>query len=174
MVKMVIMNTTVYFALFFIAAIVFFAIVISWVNRLSRNKETEKLVATFDDFVIKSNLTIDKKQKANGNIIGIDRLNFKVVFFDSKKRIFHLIDLSEISVCLLIKERNEMSGHISRIYLQCLFKSKNISPLNLPFYNAERDSVYRMLRLAKKASYWESSINIYRKAAVLAEKINEE
>ena len=88
MVKMVIMNTTVYFALFFIAAIVFFAIVISWVNRSSRNKETEKLVATFDDFVIKSNLTIDKKQKANGNIIGIDRLNFKVVFFDVKKEYF--------------------------------------------------------------------------------------
>lgn len=168
------MNATVYFALFIIAAIVLFAIFISWSNRKTRKKETQKLIAEFDDFVIKSNLTIDKKQKANGNMLGIDRLDYKVVFFDSKKRIFHLIDLAEVSVCRLIKERNKISGHISKIYLQCVFKNKNVPPLNLPFYDAEYDSVYRMLRLSKKASYWESSINIYRKAAVLAGKISEE
>lgn len=166
------MNPTIYFALFIIGAIAFFGIIISWANRRNRTKEIRKLIAQFDDFVIKNNLTIDKKQKANGNMIGIDRFNFMIVFLDSKKEIFQLIDLSELCACRLIKERNEMNGHISKIYLQCVYKNKNTQALNLPFYDAEQDSVYRMLRLAKKASYWESSINIYRKAAVLSEKIS--
>lgn len=168
------MNATVYFALFIVAAIVLFGIIISWVNRRNRKKETQKVIAQFDDFVLKNNLTIDKKQKANGNMIGIDRFNFMVVFLDRKTGIFHLIDLAELSACRLIKERNQMNGHISKMYLQCVYKDKNIPPVNLPFYNAEHDSVYRMLRLSKKASYWESSINIYRKAAALSEKISEE
>lgn len=166
------MNATVYFAGFIIGAIVLFGMFISWNNRLKIKREKNRLFKHFEDFVIKTNLTIDKKQKANGNIIGIDRFNYKVVFFDSKEKIFHLIDLAELQACRIVKERNEMNGYISKIYLQCIFINKNDPPLNLPFYDAEYDNVYRMLRLAKKASYWESSINIYRKAAILSEKIS--
>lgn len=165
------MDATIYFAIFIVGAFVLFGMFISWNNRLKIKNVQKKLFKEFEDFVIKTNLTIDKKQKANGNIIGIYRFNYKVVFFDSKERIFHLIDLTELQACRFIKERNRLNGHISKIYLQCVFSNKNTPPLVLPFYDAEHDSVYRMLRLAKKASYWESSINIYRKAAVLSEKI---
>jgi len=165
------MNPTVYFAIFIISAFVLFGMFISWNNRLKIKNVQKRLFKEFEDFVIKTNLTIDKKQKANGNIIGIDRFNYTVVFFDSKERIFHLIDLTELQSCRFIKEINKLNGHISKIYLQCIFLNKNAPPLVLPFYDGEHDSVYRMLRLAKKASYWESSINIYRKAAILSEKI---
>ena len=164
------MNPTVYFAIFIIIAFVLLGMFISWNNRLKIKNEKKKLFKEFEDFVIKTNLTIDKKQKVNGNIIGIDRFNYKVVFFDNKERIFHLIDLTELHACRFFRERNKLNGHISKIYLKCIFLNKNAPPLFLPFYDAEHDSVYRMLRLAKKAAYWKSSINIYRKAAVLSEK----
>lgn len=165
------MDATIYFAVGIIAAIVLLAAFLSWSSRRQRKKLKKHLYRIFDNFVISNNLTIEKKQKANCNVIGIDRINYKLVFYDGTINLFHLIDLSEISSCRMVREKNEESGHISRIYLQCISKDHDVPPVNLPFYDSREDNVYRMLRLAKKAAYWQSSINIYRKAAVLAEKI---
>lgn len=163
------MNATLFVALFIIIAVVLFGMVLTWSNRNKKKKERRKLIAAFDDFVIKNNLTIDKKQAINKNMIGIDRLNLKLVFFDNSKsfQVFHLISLEDLSACHLIKQKNPTSGHISKIFLQCVFKN-NSDEIVLPFYDEMTDQLFKMMRLSKKATYWQKCINIFREAAVLS------
>lgn len=164
------MDSAVYIALLIIVALVTFAIVISLVNRNKKNKEDNTLDKEFEYFAIKNNLTIDKKQKLNKNMIGIDRLNLKVIFLDKSaaKKQFHLIDLKALSACLLIKQKNSSTGHISKILLRCIFLQKNKAPVELLFYDEMKDDIFKMMRLSKKALYWVKSINIFRESARLS------
>lgn len=165
------MNSTEYIALIIIVVLVTFAIVISRINRIRKKKEKRQLNAAFDHFAIKNNLAIDKKQTLNKNMIGIDRLNMRLVFLDqnSTPGEFHLIELNDLSACHLIKQKNSSTGHISRILLKCIFIQKNKPPIELPFYDEMKDDIYKMMRLSKKALYWVKSINIFRESARLSE-----
>lgn len=102
--------------------------------------------------------------------IGIDRLNHKLVFLNNSDGVskFYLINLSDLSDCRLIKQKNKSNGHISNIFLQCFFKQKDIAGIFLPFYNEMNDDLYKLMRLSRKAHYWWKSINIFREAAELA------
>jgi hypothetical protein len=162
------MNSTLSVALFIIIAVVLFGMMLTWRNSNNKKKERKKLIAGFDHFVIKNNLTVDKKQAVNKNMIGIDRLNLKLVFLDNSKgfQVFHLINLEDLSACYLIKQKNASSGHISKIFLQCIFKN-NSPEIVLPFYDEMTDQLFKMLRLSKKAIYWQKCISIFRQAAEL-------
>ncbi|MEO8961212.1 MAG: hypothetical protein ABI325_04980 [Ginsengibacter sp.] len=165
------MDSTVYIAIFIILILVVFGMVLSWSNHHKKGKEGKKLLDEFDNFVMSHNLAIDKKQTLNKNMIGIDRLNLKLVFLDkSKKSLFHLIDLEEIKTCRLIRSKNNSNGHIKEISLHCIFKQKDKPVLVLPFYNAMKDDLFKMMRLSKKAAYWEKSINIFKETAELSLK----
>lgn len=161
------MNATYYTALFIIAALVLFIAFVSWFTRYQRKERKRKLFAGFDDFVIKNNLTIDKKEIVNNNMIGLDRLNMKLVFIDNSQGLQknYLINLKSLSNCRLIKKRNSDSGYISNISLQCIFKQKDKPDIILPFYDELRDNVYKMMQLSRKASYWEKTITIFKTVA---------
>lgn len=161
------MSASVYIAIGFIAFILIVAAGISWFNSYKKKREKQKQLHKFNDFVINNNLTIDSKQRFNKNIIGIDRLNFVVVFLNHKTKKFLLIRLKDVADCRLITERNQTSGHISRIYLQCIFRQKDKEAVMLPFYNEMNDDVYMMMRLSKRAAYWAKRINIFRETARL-------
>ncbi len=161
------MSASVYIAIGFIVFILIVAAAISWFNSYKKKREKQKQLQKFNDFVINNNLTIDSKQRFNKNIIGIDRLNFVVVFLDNKTKKFLLIRLKDLADCRLIKERNPTSGHVNRIYLQCIFRHKEKQEEILPFYNEMNDDVYMMMRLSKRAAYWAKRINIFREAAKL-------
>lgn len=165
------MDSTVYISLIIVAGLIVFGIVVSRLNQLKKKKEHQKVMNDFDEFVIQNNLTIDKKEKLNKNMIGIDRLNLKLVFLDnsSTPQQFHLINLQELSACRMLQHENRANGHISTIFLKCIFKQKNKPDILLPFYNEMSDDLFKMMRLSKQAAHWEKSINIYREsAAVLA------
>lgn len=164
------MSPSVYIAIGFIAFIVLVAICISWLNSYKKKKEKQKQLKKFNDFVIKNNLTIDSKQRFNQNIIGIDRLNYVVVFWNQKTKKFLLIRLKELADCRLIKEPSLTSGHVNHIFLQCLFKEKSKADVHLPFYNELTDDVYMMMRLSKRADYWAKRINIFIETARLKER----
>ncbi len=161
------MNSSVYIAIGFIVFIVLMAAGISWLNGYNKKKEKKKQLKRFNDFVINNNLTIDNKQRFNKNIIGIDRLNFVVVFLNNKTKKFLLVRLKDLADCRLIKERNKNSGHINRIYLKCIFRHKEKEEVILPFYNELNDDVYMMMILSKRAAYWAKRINIFRETARL-------
>jgi hypothetical protein len=76
------MNAFVYFTIGFIFFIILAAIGISWINSYQKKKEKKKQLQKFNDFIINNHLTIDNKQRFNKTIIGIDRLNYSVVFFE--------------------------------------------------------------------------------------------
>lgn len=163
------MNSTSYIAASLILALILLGVIVSWYNKKKKKKDNDKLRQEFNEFAIKNHLAIDKKQILNKNIIGIDRMNFKLIFLDrsTDPQQFHLIDLRDLSDCRLIKQRNNSNGHISHIFLQCIFNDKNKSNISLPFYNEINDDLFQMLRLSKKASYWVKSINLFKESAVL-------
>lgn len=167
--KILFMSPSVYIAIGFITFIVLAAISISWFNSFKKKKEKQKQLKKFTDFVINNNLTIDSKQRFNKDIIGIDRLNYAVVFLNQKTKKFLLIRLIEVADCRLIKERNKISGHISHIFLKCIFREKGRTEVHLPFYNELNDDVHMMIRLSKRADYWAKRINLFREAAHLKE-----
>jgi hypothetical protein len=157
------MNTF-YLGLFVIIGVIVLIVVISLVNNYRKKERNKKLFSAFNDFVVENKLTIDKKQTLNRNIIGLDRLNSKLIFIDNSKepQQRHLINLQDLAACSLKKERNIKNGNISEIYLHCLFKENKHPDVKLPVYNSATDDLYKMMRLSKKASYWEKTINIFR------------
>jgi hypothetical protein len=157
------MNTF-YLGLFVIIAAIVLIAAVSLVNSYRKKERNKKLFSAFNDFVVENKLTIDKKQTLNKNIIGLDRLNSKLIFIDNSKepQQKHLIDLQEVAACNLKKERNTKNGNISEIYLHCLFKENKQPEVKLPVYNSATDDLYKMMRLSKKATYWEKTINIFR------------
>ena len=164
------MNSPVNIAILIIAILVTMAFVISWMNKYKKEKEKKKLAEEFEDFAIKNNLAIDKKQTLNKNMIGIDRLNLKLIFLDNNNKPgeFHLIELNDLSDCHLIKQKNSSTEHISKILLKCIFTQKNKAPIELLFYDEMKDDIFKMMRLSKKALYWVKSINIFRESAMLS------
>jgi len=164
------MNSIEYTALFIVIALILFGFILSVSNKARRKKEKKDLWNEFDDFVIKNNLAIDKKQSLNKNVIGIDRLSHKLIFLDKSHGIskFQIISLYDLSDCRLIKQKNKSNEHISNIFLQCIFKQKDIADIFLPFYNEMKDDLYKLMRLSRKAYYWQKTINIFRETAVLS------
>ncbi len=166
------MDSTVNIAVFIIGAFVVLGLLLSWRNYRKKNFESKRLLDEFDAFAISHNLAIDKKQTLNKNMIGIDRLNLKLVFLDRSTGAsqFHLVDLEEILNCRLVSEKNTLNGHIRSIYLKCILKQKDKPALILPFYNEMKDDLFKLMRLSKKAAYWEKSINIFKETAELTMK----
>jgi hypothetical protein len=146
------------------------------VARIKANKKKKKkgiLRKQFEDFAIRNNLSIDKKQIVRGNMIGIDRLNFKLVFLIGRatQMKFYLIDMENIVSCKLNKDRHKVKGHISKISLQCEFE-KGIPGIHFVFFDETIDDAFRMMSSFKKASYWKKCINIYTESANLSYKKN--
>lgn len=158
------MNATGYFTLFLIAGIILLVILITFLLNYKKKREKARLIKAFDDFVDENKLLIDKKQTLNKNMIGIDRENMKLVFVERSSHPYQieLIKLDEVSSCNLIRETNPKNGYISNISVECAFKEKDKPGVLLPFYDEGNDKLYKMMRLSKKASYWEKTINLFR------------
>lgn len=161
------MSTSVSIAILFVSFVGITATVLSWYHSFRKNKEKAKQLKNFNDFIIRNNLTIDSKQRFNKNIIGIDRLNYVVVFLNNETKKFLLVRLKQVSDCRLIKERNTSTGVITRIYLQCIFRNKEKENATITFYHELNDEVSMLTRLSKRADYWAKRINIFRQAAAL-------
>lgn len=168
------MNYSYYIALFVILVLIMIVIFAAWIKVNKTTKEKGILMKKFEDFSIQNNLAIDKKQVVCKNMIGIDRLNFKLVFLDTQpsKWKFHLIDMENILSCNLIKERNKTTGHISKISLHCRFENEAISDIKFAFYDESKDDEFKTMRSFKKASYWKKCIDIFSETATLSVKKN--
>lgn len=161
------MNAIEYIGLSIIGVFLLLAISISWIRRARRKKQNKKLLKEFDDFIIENDLTIDNKQRFNKNIIGIDRLNYVVVFFNNSTQKIQSVRLKDLAECKVIKEKNEPGGHINHIFLKCNYKQKERGEIIFPFYNAHNDDLFMMMAISKKANNWAKRINIFREAALL-------
>ncbi|MEO6814534.1 MAG: hypothetical protein ABI172_11430 [Ginsengibacter sp.] len=158
------MNITAYLILFIIVGIILLASLIIFLSNYRKRKEKERLENEFDNFALENKLSIDKKQTLNKNMIGIDRENMKLIFVDRSNipQQIELINLNELSSCNLITQTNADKGYISNISVECAFKETNKPEILLPFYDEGKDNFNKMMRLSKKASYWEKAINLFR------------
>lgn len=161
------MNAIEYIGLSIIGFFLLLAVSVSWAKRARRKRQNKKLLKEFDDFIIENDLTIDNRQRFNKNIIGIDRLNHVVVFFNNSTKEIQSIRLKDLAECRVIKEKNEPGGHIHHIFLKCNFKQKDRGAIVFPFYNANNDDLFMMMTISKKANNWAKRINIFREAAML-------
>lgn len=128
-----------------------------------RKAREQKLLNEFNEFARKNGLEIDKQQSLNKNMIGIDRINQKLLFLDRNRlpQQFYLIDLYEVETCDLVKSKNSKSGLINNISLRCKYKVNKPDTL-LPFFVEGVNKQYKTMRLAKKAMYWVKSVNIFK------------
>ncbi|MEO6820581.1 MAG: hypothetical protein ABI266_09435 [Ginsengibacter sp.] len=134
-----------------------------------RKKAREsKLLKEFDEFARKNGLEIDKQQSLNKNMIGIDRINQKLLFLDRNHlpQQFFLIDLYEVETCDLVKTKNQANGLINNISLRCKYKDSETDTL-LPFFVEGVNKQYKTMRLAKKAVYWVKSVNLFKEVRVV-------
>ncbi|HEY5369248.1 MAG TPA: hypothetical protein VIJ75_09670 [Hanamia sp.] len=80
--------------------------------------------------------------------------------------------MKNIVSCKLKKDRNKVTGHISKISLECVFE-KGIFAIHFVFYDESKDDAFKIMRSFKKASYWKKCINIFTESANLSYKKNE-
>jgi hypothetical protein len=161
------MNAIEYTGLAIIGVFLILAISISLIRRAAKRKLHKKLLQEFDDYIIKNGLTVDNRQRFNKNIIGIDRLNYVVVFYNSSTKKIDSVKLKDLAECNIVKEKNKRDGHINRIFLKCNYKQKDRGDIIFPFYNAGNDDLFMMMTISKKANNWAKRINIFREAALL-------
>lgn len=152
-----------YTIFFILGGLLLSIILFSWYKIYKKIKNKEKLIDDFEEFANKNNLVIDKKQTLNKNMIGLDRKHKVLVFFENSTipPKVDLISLADILSCKIIKKRNPVKGHINGIYLKCTFIDETKQEVLLPFYEERKDKFIKMLRLSKKAYYWEKSINLF-------------
>lgn len=160
---------TVGFILFILADIIFLALVIFWLIKYQNKKIRSRTMKEFDNYVAEHRLKIETKQTLNKNVIGLDRENMKIIFLDRRNRIkpVRTIDLHEILSCKTIKARKHDNSHIKSISLEIIYRNPEKEPVLLPFYHENYDKFYKMMRLAKKAYYWEKRINLFREMSAV-------
>ncbi len=157
------------FILFVIVDIIFLILVVIWLVRYQNKKIRSRTMKQFDDYVAARNLAIETKQTLNKNIIGLDRENMKIIFLDRKNRVKPIIniDFDEILSCKTITSRKTDNSHIKSISLEITYRNSQKERIILPFYHENNDKFYKMMRLAKKAYYWEKRINLFREMPVV-------
>lgn len=164
------MHSTAFIPLIAIIGILVFMALVSWIFQYRKKEKNKRLLRSFNELAGQHNLLIDKQQTLNNNMIGIDRENLKLLFIDNTKPHpeNHLVALNDLASCRLVKKRNKRNGYIGSIALHFTFKQKNKPAIILPVYNELKDDLYKMMRLSKKATYWEKTINLFREPNQIA------
>jgi hypothetical protein len=102
-------------------------------------------------------------------VIGIDKINKKLVFAHFKKGIVDqlCVDLKSIASCMLSTRIDERLKQVTHVFLQ-LHLNRQREVLIIEFYDNSRDNRRTQTRLLEKARYWKDQINFNRKL----EKLN--
>lgn len=150
--------------LFFIIVIgLFLLLLITFLLSYRKKMIAQNAQKEFDNFIFENRFQIEKEQTLHRNRIAIDKEHGKLIFVDKAKQPTQnmVIDLEEINSCKIVKTRNPKNGHISSISIQCDLKTTE-TPVQLCIYKENRDPMYKMMRLTKKAFYWVKTINLYK------------
>ena len=97
-------------------------------------------------------------------VIGIDKINKKLVFAHFKKGFVNqlCVDLNSIGSCMLSKRINKRLKQVTHVFLQ-LHLNRQREVVILDFYDHSRDNRRMQLRLFEKARYWTDQINFIRR-----------
>lgn len=153
-----------YLLIFILLAILILIVVATWWFLSKRKTDREHLLKEkFYKMAAQNDLYINKSQTLNRNMIGIDRRKLKILFLDGHDVAVQekVIDLKNVAECSVHNEINPANGFIKNIYLRfAMFKPGEIEFLQ--FYREKSDPLEKKMRLSKKTSYWEKTINLYK------------
>ncbi len=153
-----------YLLIFIFLAILVVIISATWLflnNRKARRRNILK--DKFYNLSERNDLYLNKSQTLNGNMIGIDRRKLKILFLNSNDcaEEVNVVDLRNVVECSVQNEINPANGFIKNINLRCTMRKPGEIEL-LNFYKENLDPLDKKMRLSKKASYWEKTINLYK------------
>jgi len=129
-------------------------------GRQIRKKKQTLLTNLMDQIANREKLFITERQLWRNRVMGMDRINKMLVLIwihDSKVEEY-LIALDEINYCSVFQQTSGKS-HIRAILLELTFRSKQRSPLQIPFYEEIQDGIFEMKRLAERAEYWKKALS---------------
>jgi hypothetical protein len=128
-------------------------------GRARRRKKKQLLLDTLDSVAKKEQLYITERMLWRNRILGIDRINRKIVqvISEGTETIPQVIDLSEVGKCELLQQKSNQI-QISAVLLALIFHDKTKPSLHIPFYEERNDGVYEMKSLTERAVHWQNMI----------------
>ncbi|MEO6069966.1 MAG: hypothetical protein ABIN57_01865 [Chitinophagaceae bacterium] len=129
-------------------------------DKVKKRKELE-LAMAYDRLMRSAKLSIENIDLLNGKLIGLDRMNKKMVFIDhtKTKRQEHCIALLEIASCYIHKVKGDPEKEISSIHLELKHK-RNDEVTRFCFYDDSCDRITDLPSLARKAKFWKNRIDL--------------
>lgn len=123
------------------------------------------LKKTVEQLTKENQLLIVDIEFFRNKVIGIDRKNKKLVFAEYRKGPVaqFCIDLSSLSFCRVNKTIDKSSNSVKELFLEITCKDI-YRKFRLPFYNRSFDNIRAKALLARKAEYWKTKINHYRRS----------
>ncbi|PZF74415.1 hypothetical protein DN068_02215 [Taibaiella soli] len=123
-------------------------------------RKQELLINAIEALATREKLFITERQQWRNRILGMDRINKMLVLVWMNEGVMeeHLIPINEINYCNVFQKTSGKS-HIQAILLELTFRSKQLSPLQIPFYEEIHDGIFEMKRLAERAEYWKKALN---------------
>ena len=153
-----------YLIIFIILAILVVIVFATWMYLSNRKARLKNILKNkFYGLSERNDLYLNKSQTLNGNMIGIDRRKLKILFLnrnDGAEEVI-VLDLRNVVECGVQNEINPTNGFIKNINLRCIMRKHGEIEL-FPFYKENFDPLNKKMRLSKKASYWEKTINLYK------------
>lgn len=158
------MNSTIFIALLIIVVIASVVFLLKWLTRLGIKKDTLKLVVAFDKLAAKHALSPVMQELHHKRIIGIDKINRKLLFIDNTRSEEQAIvlDIPALKLASIIKETNSAGRLTGAIKIVCQFKDPVSPPVQLNFFDEFYDDSSLLELAEKKALRWNQTINIYR------------
>jgi len=158
------MSSTLFVAILIILVVVAPIMILMRINRSELKKEENLLLQEFDDLRKENQLTIGVIEKMGKRIIGLDKLNRKVLFLDKTKETtqVHLFDLRRLSSCEIVKTVARPERHIGTLGIQCLFMDSNHPSIHLTIFDTHFDNIDDLSSIEKKAECWKQNISIHK------------
>lgn len=152
-----------------ITVVVIICLVLVSINNKHRQKAADELISRFHKLAEENSLNLSDRELLENFIISMDREHLKVLFFKRQGDIYDslIIDLKEVKNCSKEKiyksvnmgtgKKEMLETHVDKIVLEFNFIDKR-EPVQISFYESERDHSLEMRDLEEKAMDWEAML----------------
>jgi hypothetical protein len=123
-----------------------------------------KLEGAFDQLIKNNQLRIVDTESFRDRVIGIDKVNKKLVFVQFRKEGLKTLslDLKAISFCRVTKTIDRFSGEVIKIFLHLKYEDSD-QLFSLNFYDRSYDDPRAKQSSLEKARLWKDKVNLHRR-----------
>ncbi len=151
-----------------------------WLLTRAAKAKEKKLKALFDKRSSELNLEIAEQESWNEKMIGLDKVNKKVLFISARtaQPIETLIDLSQVTGCK-INQKNETHkapqersrDWVTKVELQFTQEGGALTGTSIVFYDVNTDDPLQVIVHGEKAKKWKQVIEAYLKEIHKAKQV---